>query len=112
MLRSIKIIILFCLMIGIVVLALANRQMVEVRLLPEGLEHIYPLSVHLPLYAISILSILVGLLIGYILEYLREHRYRKTAARSSRQVAKLEQEVSSLKKQNLSEEEQILEMLN
>lgn len=112
MLRSIKIIILFILMVAIVVLALANRQMVEVKLLPEGLDQIYPASLSLPLYAVSILSILVGLLIGYILEYLREHRYRKTAARSSRQVAKLEREVSSLKKQNLTEEEQILELLD
>ena len=64
------------------------------------------------LFVISILSILVGLLIGYILEYLREHRFRKTASVKTREAAKLEREVQSLKKKNLSEEEQILELLN
>ena len=112
MLRTIKIAVLCILMLGIVVLALANRQLVTVKILPEGLDQIYPASFEIPLYAVSILSILVGLLIGYILEYLREHRFRKTANQKTRQVAKLEREVSTLKKQNLTEEEQILELLN
>ena len=110
--RTIKIALLGVIMLGIVVLALANRQVVTVKLLPEGLEQIYPLSVEIPLFVISILSILVGLLIGYILEYLREHRFRKTASVKTREAAKLEREVQSLKKKNLSEEEQILELLN
>ena len=110
--RTIKIALLGIIMLGIVVLALANRGMVTVKLLPEGLDQIYPLSLEVPLFVVSILSILVGLLIGYILEWLREHQFRKTASVKTREAAKLEREVQSLKKKNQSEEDQILELLN
>jgi uncharacterized integral membrane protein len=97
--RTIKLILLGIILLGIVVLALANRGMVTVRLLPEGLERLLPgVAVDLPLFVVSLLSIVTGMVIGYLLEWLREHRYRRLAAEKQREAARLSREVASIRK--------------
>ncbi|QHQ36171.1 lipopolysaccharide assembly protein LapA domain-containing protein [Algicella marina] len=112
MLRIIKLVFLAALMLGIVVLALANRGSVQVNLLPPGLSDIYQRSVEVPLYLVSLLSILTGLLIGYILEWLREHKHRRLAAQKKREAAQLKTEVTTLRKKHLSEEDEVLALLD
>ncbi len=110
--RLIKMIFLGALMLGIVLLSLANRAPVEVKLLPEGLGDVFQRSVEVPLFVISLLSILTGLLIGYILEWLREHKHRRLAAEKKREAAALKGEVKALRKKHLSEEDEVLALLD
>ena len=112
MLRVFKLILLAALMVVIVVLALANRGPVTLHLLPEGIFSILPLSVEVPLFAVILAAILTGLLLGYILEWLREHKHRRRASVKAREVNRLEREVDSLKKKHLSEEDEILGILD
>ncbi len=100
------------LLLILVVLALANREMVTLALLPEQLARFMPVSMRLPMYAVIMLAMLFGLLVGYILEYFREHKIRREASRKKREVAKLSQEVDSLKKQGGVEEDDVLALLN
>ncbi|WP_112320316.1 lipopolysaccharide assembly protein LapA domain-containing protein [Oceanibium sediminis] len=112
MLRLIKLLFLAVLMIAIIVLALANREMVTLNVLPEGIKNVLPLSVDVPMFAVILVSILVGLLIGYILEWLREHKHRRLAAQKNREAAKLKGEVETLKKKHMSPEDEVLAILD
>jgi len=112
MLRFIKLVLLAVIMIGIVLLALANRGMVTLKLLPEAIEHILPLSIELPMFAVILASVLAGLLLGYILEWLREHKHRREAAERRRQASQLSHEVEVLKKKHMSPEDEVLALLD
>ncbi|MEM8870509.1 MAG: LapA family protein [Pseudomonadota bacterium] len=112
MLRFIKLVFLAVMMAAIIVLALANRGLVTLHLLPEGIANILPLSIEVPLFAVILASILLGLLIGYIFEWLREHKHRKSASLKEREVANLSREVETLKKKHVSPEDEVLALLD
>lgn len=109
--RTIKLILLALILIAIVVLALANRQMVTLNLLPGGLAGILPATREVPLYLVSLASIAVGLLLGYILEWLREYKHRRRAAEKAREAAQLNREVDRLRKQTNKHEDDVLALL-
>ncbi len=110
--RLIKLVFLAVLMLAIVVLSVANRGAVTLNLLPEGLDQIYSYSLEVPLFVIILVSILTGLLLGYILEWLREYKYRREAAEKKREASVLASEVDKLRKQTLTEEEEVLALID
>ena len=97
--RYIRYAFLAVLAILLITVALANRQAVTLQVLPPELDALMGLgtSVTLPLYAVVFAGIILGLLIGYFLEYLREGKHRKAAAQGRRDVKKLEREVKKMK---------------
>ena len=109
--RYFKYLILATFMAALVLLALANRGAVMVSALPEGLPFADILRFESPLFVIIFAAIGVGLLLGYFLEYLREHKYRRQAAVKNREVAALSAELSLLKKSNGSDEDDVLALL-
>jgi uncharacterized integral membrane protein len=88
--------------------ALANRGVVALRLLPETLA--VPLgldwTINLPLFIVIFAAIIGGVLIGFVWEWLREHKHRATAARKDGEVRQLKREVSRLKGSSASKGEQ------
>ncbi len=100
------------LMVVLVMLALANREIVTLAVLPEQLSSIFPVSIQLPMFVVIMLSMLAGLLVGYVLEYFREHKQRREAAVRKREVDVLAREVDALKKQAGAEEDDVLALLN
>ena len=100
------------LMVVLVMLALANREIVTLAVLPEQLSSILPISIQLPMFVVIMLSMLAGLLVGYVLEYFREHKQRRAAAVRKREVDILAREVDALKKQAGTEEDDVLALLN
>lgn len=111
MFRIIRYGILAFIMIAIVFLALANREVVVLNLLPEELSRIYSLSYELPLFIVILASVLLGLILGYGLEYLREYKHRKKAAEGTRAVRKLENEMRGLKKKSGHSDDDVLALL-
>jgi uncharacterized integral membrane protein len=103
--RTIKLIILALILIAIVVLSLANRDSVVLKLLPEGMARIMPLSIELPLFVVSLISILVGMVIGYLLEWLREHKHRKQASVKTREADQLARENERLRRKGKPEDD-------
>jgi uncharacterized integral membrane protein len=83
----------------LITLALANRSSVTLSLLPEELAGLVgdSGSVQVPLFLVIFASIAVGLLIGFIWEWMREYKHRAEASRSRREVGKLTREVDRLK---------------
>ncbi len=109
--RILKLLLLCLILLAIVLLALANRGMVTLHLLPEGLARVMPLSIEVPLFVVSLVSIGVGMVIGYLLEWLREHKHRRHASRKSREAAQLNREVEKLRKETGRHEDDVLALL-
>ena len=72
--RFIKYLLLAVILIAIVVLAVANRGPVTLRLLPDGLSMFGQRSIELPMHLVGLALILTGMILGYIFEWLREQQ--------------------------------------
>lgn len=90
---------LLILAICLVTVALANRGPVTFSLLPPELSGLMGFSwaVTLPLYGVIFIAIVAGIFIGFVWEWLREHRFRSTAAKERRERERLEREMRDLK---------------
>ncbi len=88
-------------LIGLLLLlvASANRGAVSLTLLPaEFVPYIgRNWAVDLPLYLVIFAAMAVGVLLGFLWEWLREHKHRKVAARSTREARQLNREIAKLK---------------
>ncbi len=109
--RTIKLILLALILLVIVVLSLANREIVTLHLLPAGISQLLPLQIQLPLFVVSLLSIVVGMVLGYLLEWLREHKHRRRAALKTREATQLNREVDRLRKSTGKADDDVLALL-
>jgi uncharacterized integral membrane protein len=89
-------VILVPLAVVIIAFAVANRQIVTVSLDPFSSEH-PAASLTLPLFALVLVLLVVGVLIGGIAAWLRQARWRRTARRLEREIADLHIEIEGLK---------------
>lgn len=100
--RYIRYAVLATVIVVMVLLALANREWVTMRLLPEELAEILGVtawnSVQAPLFSLLFVGILIGALFGLLREYVREHRIRRDARRGRRENAQLTREVAQMKR--------------
>lgn len=81
----------------IIAFAVANRQIVTVSLDPFSAEH-PAASLTLPLFALVIVLLVLGVLIGGIAAWLRQSKWRRTARRLEREIADLHIEIEALKR--------------
>ncbi|MCV2894533.1 LapA family protein [Lentibacter sp. XHP0401] len=97
--RFIRYVFLAALAVCLVTIALANAQMVSLKLLPEALAQAtgYSWAIELPLFVVVFIGILAGLLMGFVWEWMREHKHRAEAARRRGEVKKLENELKRVK---------------
>ena len=74
--------------VALVSVALANRAVVPLQVLPTELSGMFAVnpSVQLPLFIIILGSILAGLLVGFIWEWIREFGDRAEAAKQAREA--------------------------
>lgn len=107
---------LFLAAIGLclILVALANRGAVTVKLLPEEMAAYLgqPLSYDLPLFVVIFGGIVVGLLIGFVWEWFREHKHRADARTQKREKEKLEREVKGLKRKSNEGKDEVLALLD
>ena len=111
--RIIRFSIILSISLALIVLAIANRQVVTLQFMPSDLAaSLGILGVKsLPLFLVVLLGVLIGLFLGFVWEYLREHKYRKALATKNKKVKMLEQEIKKLKNDTNNEAEQILGLL-
>lgn len=93
--RYIRYAFLAALGVVLITVALANRGMVTLTLLPQPLGEVLDVNfaIQLPLYAVIFGGIVAGLLIGFVWEWFREHKFRANAARKEREVHDLERKL-------------------
>ena len=99
--------------IVLICLALANLSPVTLSSLPEGLPDPLRLrgSIQLPLFVVILGSIVAGLMIGFCWEWMREYKHRAVATRKTREVHKLEREVTKLKGEKHEGKDEVLALL-
>ncbi|WP_316015431.1 LapA family protein [Roseobacter sp. HKCCA0434] len=109
--RFVKLVLLVLLAIIVILLAIANGQLVTVQLMPSQFAFLTDWSIQMPLFVVMIGMATAGFVIGYFLEYLREYRVRAIARRRKREIGKLEREVSTLRSETGREEDEVLALL-
>jgi uncharacterized integral membrane protein len=95
--KIIAAVILAPLAVIIIAFAVANRQIVTVSLDPFSAEH-PAASLTLPLFALVIVLLIIGVLIGGIAAWLRQSKWRRTARRLEREIVDLHLEMETLKR--------------
>jgi uncharacterized integral membrane protein len=113
MIRFIRYLLLALLAIGLLTVAIANRDPVTLQALPQDVGLFLGLSwsLQLPLFLVMFGGIGVGLLIGFFWEWARESKHRATASTKAREVARLEREVTKLRSAQAGPEDEVLALL-
>lgn len=114
MIRIIRYVALFVAAVALLTVALANRGVVEVRLLPDGLAALTGLAVavQIPLFIVLFGGIALGVLVGFVWEWAREHKHRSIASKSTRQVARLERELAVMRDSSSVPKDDVLVLLD
>ena len=93
--RIVTAIVVIPLAIIIIAFAVANRQIVTVSFDPFSVTE-PAAAITLPLFALIILLLIIGVLIGGAAAWLRQSRWRSTARRLEREVAELHEKVDAM----------------
>ncbi|PIB23983.1 DUF1049 domain-containing protein [Amylibacter kogurei] len=111
--RYIRYAFFFVIGLCLILLALANRQMVTLNVLPHELSGAFGISesITLPLFLVILLGVLIGLMIGFIWEWMREYKQRRELGAKAKQVRGLEREVEKLKAKAGEEKDDVLALL-
>jgi uncharacterized integral membrane protein len=114
MIRYLRYAFLALLTIALIVVALANRSPVTLRLLPSEMAGFLGFSwqLTLPLFLVIFAGILAGVLIGFVWEWFREHKHRAEAARKRREAEALKREVARLKTPPEGQGDEIMALLD
>ncbi|MCU0816953.1 MAG: LapA family protein [Cypionkella sp.] len=114
MFRYLRYAFLAALALVLVTLALANRNPVVLRALPDTPATFlgFQWQMELPLYAVIFGGILAGVLIGFVWEWLREYKHRAEASSKARQVARLERELAVMRDTKPGSKDDVLAILD
>ncbi len=114
MMRYVRYAFLAILAIVLISVSLANREAVELTLMPQAIADLigFNISTSLPLFLVVLGSVVAGLVIGFLWEWLREHKHRADASAKTGEVRKLEREVKKLKKKQNEGKDEVLAILD
>lgn len=114
MLRYLRYLVLGLLALVLLVLAMANRTPVALRALPEDLAVLAGVNwgAEVPLFLVILASVALGLVLGFLWEWAREHKHRAAAAKGTRQVARLERELAVMKDTISTPQDEVLAILD
>lgn len=100
--------------VALISVAVANRQMVSLQLVPTEVAGWFQMNpgVDLPLFIVIFGSIIVGLLVGFVWEWVREHNQRAEAARQAREMRRMEREIVRLKGEKHKGKDDVLALLD
>lgn len=114
MIRYLRLSFLAVIGLGLIILALANRAEVTLTLLPPELGELanFNPTMTVPLFAVIFGSIVIGLLIGFVWEWLREHKHRASANRSAREVHTLKRQLKKVNREGTEAKDEVLAILD
>lgn len=100
--------------VALILIALANRGLVTVKVLPDeiaGLAALNP-SYEVPLFIVIFGGILAGLIIGFVWEWIREAKERMAAARQAQEMQQMRAELRRLKGEKHQGKDEVLALLD
>ena len=113
MLKYLRYLVLLAIALCLLTVALANRAPVTLKALPEDLAGLAAAQwqVELPLFVVIFGGVAIGLLIGFVWEWLREHRHRSTASSKTREAARLQRELAAMRDAKGAPQDDVLAIL-
>lgn len=86
----------------------------DIRILPSELEGFLGggMIFSIPIFVLFLCGVIFGLFVGFVWEWIREMKHRSASSRKSKELAKVENELSQLKRESGQNEDEILVMLN
>ncbi len=94
-----------------ILFAIANDEIVMINF-PEVLSFNIEKSIYLPLYLLILSVLFVGIIIGVIIEYIRNMRFRRDFYEKNKKLLRTEEELQKSKEKFLTEEEKIFKLLD
>ena len=94
-----------------ILFAIANDEIVMINF-PEIPSLNTEKNIYLPLYLLISSVLFVGIIIGVIIEHLRNIRFRRDFNEKNKKLLKVEQELKKTKEKFLTEEEKIFNLLD
>ena len=112
--RYIRYAFLGSLAVVLIAVALANRDIVTLTLLPGAVSDLLGLnhSIQLPLFAVIFGAIVVGLMVGFVWEWFREHRMRADKSKTEKELHTTKREVRRLKGREAEKKDEVLTLLD
>jgi len=100
--------------IFLIIVGVANRDMVTLRAIPEALAVPLGISpdIQMPLFMSIFIGVAIGLLIGFFWEWVREHHIRVDVRDKSREVIALNREIKTLKSEKYAGKDEIVALLD
>lgn len=100
--------------IGLISVAIANRGIVQLKLFPDAISDLLGLnhSLSLPLFIVILMGVAVGLMIGFVWEWLREHKHRSEKNRTQKELKQTKREVRRLKGGDKKHKDEVLALLD
>tara|TARA_R110000787_G_scaffold16405_5_gene49780 strand:- start:1490 stop:1840 length:351 start_codon:yes stop_codon:yes gene_type:complete len=100
--------------VALIAVALANRSVVSLQVLPTEVSGLFAMnpSVQLPLFIVILGSILMGLLVGFVWEWIREYGERAEAAKQAREMRRLQREIEKLKAEKYQGKDEVIALLD
>ena len=112
--RFVKYLVLALIALALVVIGFANRAPITLTLFPENLVPFtkFNAAITLEVYQVVFVSIALGLLLGFLWEWAREHKHRAAVVRERREKSKLATEVKKLKADKPEGKDEILALVD
>ncbi len=113
-LRFVKLLFLALVLLALVFLFFANNDPVTLNFMPDVLANALglPNELTLPLFLVVSGALLIGIVVGFVLEWLREHRFRAEAKVQRREANRLNQEVAAMKGRRGDSQDDVLAILD
>lgn len=111
--RYIRYLILAAIAVALVVVSMANRADVTLNLLPTPMSELagFSFSITLPLFIVILGAMVVGLLLGFVWEWLREHKHRVAARRAEKEAYEMKRRVRRLEGEKHEGKDEVLALL-
>lgn len=100
--------------LALLIVALANRTPVLLKAMPDDFAAFLGLNwqMELPVFVVLFGGIVIGVLVGFLWEWAREHKHRVTASTKTREVSKLERELATMRDATSLPQDDILAILD
>ncbi len=98
----------------LIMVGLANRGVVTVRAMPETFAQFFALSpdISVPLFVVIFAGFALGLLVGFVWEWLREHAQRAEARAKTAEIARLNRELGKMQVEKSVGKDEVLALLD
>lgn len=112
--RFIRLVFVVLLAVALIGIALANREVVSLNVLPANLGAYLGIDwvLTMPLFLLVFLAMLAGMVLGLIWEWLRESHLRAESKRRAHEISKLEREVGQIRQQHRAPKDDVLAILD